>query len=64
MEIELAKITAEQAKELQGTYIDKSRKFNPIQIDENWYVSMEESKFIDNFEIVKLNIQNDDKETD
>jgi hypothetical protein len=63
MIVELAKITPEQAKELQGTYIDKSRKFNPIQIENNWYVSMEESKFIDNFEIVKINIQNDDKET-
>jgi hypothetical protein len=64
MIVELAKITPEQAKQLKGTYIDKSRKFNPIQIEDNWYVSMEESKFIDNFEIVKINIQNDDKETD
>jgi hypothetical protein len=64
MIVELAKISAQQAKELQGTYIDKSRKFNPIQIEDNWYVSMEESKFIDKFEIVKINIQNDDKETD
>jgi hypothetical protein len=64
MIVELAKITAEQAKELQGTYIDKSRKFNPIKIDDNWYVSMEESKFIDNFEIVKITLTQDDKETD
>jgi len=64
MIVELAKITPEQAKQLKGTYIDKSRKFNPIQIEDNWYVSMEESKFIDKFEIVKINIQNDDKETD
>jgi hypothetical protein len=64
MIVELAKITPDQAKELQGAYIDKSRKFNPIQIEDNWYVSMEESKFIDKFEIVKINIQNDDKETD
>jgi hypothetical protein len=63
MEIELAKITAEQAKQLKGTYIDKSRKFNPIQIEDNWYVSMEESKFIDNFEIVKITLTQDDKET-
>jgi hypothetical protein len=63
MIVELAKITPEQAKELQGTYIDKSRKFNPIQIENNWYVSMEESKFIDNFEIVKLTLIQDDKET-
>ena len=63
MIVELAKITPEQAKELQGAYIDKSRKFNPIQIEDNWYVSIEESKFIDNFEIVKLTLIQDDKET-
>jgi hypothetical protein len=63
MIVELAKITPEQAKQLKGAYIDKSRKFNPIQIEDNWYVSIEESKFIDNFEIVKINIQQDDKET-
>jgi hypothetical protein len=63
MIVELAKITPEQAKQLKGAYIDKSRKFNPIQIEDNWYVSMEESKFIDNFEIVKLTLIQDDKET-
>jgi hypothetical protein len=63
MIVELAKISAEQAKQLKGAYIDKSRKFNPIQIDGNWYVSIEESKFIDNFEIVKLTLIQDDKET-
>ena len=59
MKKKVAKITAQLAQEIAGTsYGDGD--FNPIEIDGNWYVSIKESEFLTEFEIVEIEIENNE----
>jgi hypothetical protein len=51
MIVEVAKITEQKAKELEGL-----TPFNPIEIEGFWYISLKEAELIDEFEIVLLNL--------
>ena len=55
MEIKLAKITEKKAKELKCVL-----PFNPVEIDGFWYISLKEAELIDEFEIVEVEIINNE----
>ena len=56
MKVQVAKIAEKQAKQLIGQEMTKGVLFNPIQIEGVWYVSMRESEFISEFEVVEIEI--------
>ena len=56
----LAKISAELAQEIAGEEYAPFSKFNPFEIDGNWYVSIKESEFLTDFEIVEIEIENNE----
>jgi hypothetical protein len=56
----LAKISAELAQEIAGLEYAKFAKFNPFEVDGIWYVSIKESEFLTDFEIVEIEIENNE----
>lgn len=59
--VKVAKITSQQADSLRGTKMDGIAFFNPFEINGIWYISMQESKFVDfECEIVEILINFDE----
>ena len=58
MKTQVAKISKETADNIRGQFLNEFSKFNPFEIDGEFYVSISESKFLkpDLYDIVEIEI--------
>lgn len=60
--IKVAKITQEKAQELIGKEYSPFSYFNPFEKDNEWYISIKESEFLNanEYEITEINISDEE----